>query len=86
MRQSPEFFGEQEMDLLYVAKKLNESLQLEEILDEQGLDYLVEPDQYKGGVIFPTTRIGAFFYVLPDVAEQARSVLAGAGYKPYQTE
>jgi hypothetical protein len=86
MRQPPEFFDEEELDLLYVAKKLKEALRLEEVLDQAGLDYLVEPDKYKGGIIFPSERIGAFFYVAPGHSESARATLAGAGYKAYDVQ
>jgi hypothetical protein len=86
MRQPPEFFGEVELELIYVAKKLDEALRLEALLTEAGLDYLVEPDKYKGGVIFPSERIGAFFYVAPDKSESARGTLAGAGYRAYDME
>ena len=86
MRQPPEFFGEQELDLIYIAKKLDEALRLEEQLTEAGLDYLVEPDKYKGGLIFPSERIGAFFYVAPEMSENARAVLVKAGYRPYHPE
>lgn len=83
MRQPPEHFGEQDLDLVYIAKKLNEALKIEELLTAAGLDYLVELDRYKGGLIFQSERIGAFFYVLPEVVESARTSLKGAGYKPY---
>jgi hypothetical protein len=86
MRQPLEFFGEQELELIFVAKKLNEALQLEALLDQTGLDYLVEPDKYKGGVIFQSERIGAFFYVTPENSEGARGTLVKAGYKPYDVE
>ena len=86
MRQEPEHFGEQDLDLIYVAKKLDEALRLEGVLDAAGLNYLVEPDLYKGGVLFPSQRIGAFFYVAPEDAENARVVLTKAGYKPYDAE
>jgi len=83
MRQPPEFFGEEDLELLYIAKKLKEAMRLEELLDQAGLDYLVEPDKYKGGLIFPSERVGAFFYVVPTQSEAARAALAGAGYKAY---
>jgi hypothetical protein len=83
MRQPPEFFGEEDLELLYIAKKLKEAMRLEELLDQAGLDYLVEPDKYKGGLIFPSERVGAFFYVAPVHSEAARATLGGAGYKPY---
>jgi hypothetical protein len=86
MRQPPEFFGEQDLDLIYVAKKLDDALRLETVLDDAGFDYLVEPDKYKGGVIFPSERIGAFFYVAPDRSDSARATLAASGYKAYDGE
>lgn len=86
MRQPSEFFVEPELELIYVAKKLDEALRLEALLDQAGLDYLVEPDKYKGGVIFQTERIGAFFYVAPEHSKSARGTLAGGGYKAYDVE
>ena len=86
MRREPEFFGEQDLDLIYIAKRLKDALRLEEIFTQAGLDYLVEPDHYTGGVIFRTSRVGAFFYVTPDAEEAARGILERAGYKPYVSE
>jgi hypothetical protein len=85
MRRDPDFYEEdQELVLIYIAKKLKEALALETILTDRGLDYLVEPDTYSGGIIFRSQRIGAFFYVAPDSAETARHILREAGYKPYE--
>jgi hypothetical protein len=84
MRQEPDFFGETELTLIYIAKRLKEALALEDRLTEAGLDYLVEPDTYKGGIIFASERIGAFFYVLPDEIERAHGVLRENRYKPYE--
>ncbi len=84
MRREPEFFGETELSLLYIAKKLKEALGLEQLLTGYSLDYLVEPDAYKGGLIFASERIGAFFYVAPEGLEAARGVLLKNGYKPYE--
>lgn len=86
MRQPPEFFGEQDLDLIYIAKKLADAKRLEALLDDAALDYLVEPDTYKGGLIFPSERIGAFFYVAPERTESARATLALSGYKAYDVE
>ena len=84
MKQPPEFFGEDvELALIYIAKRLKEALKVEEVLNGAGLDYLVEPDRYRGGLIFQTERIGAFFYVDPGKEEAARTALTGQGYKPY---
>ena len=83
MRREPEFFGDQEMDLLYIGKKLKQALALEEKLTEAGIDYAVEVDTYTGGVIFKSARQGAFFYVLPEALEKARQVARDAGFTPY---
>jgi hypothetical protein len=74
----------QELALLYVAKKLNEALRLEEVLTGAGFDYLVEPDTYRGGVVFVSERVGAFFYIDPADNMAARAAMERAGFKPYQ--
>ena len=84
MRREPDFFGDQELELIYIAKKLREAKALEELLRERLVDYLVEPDTYTGGVIFRSTRIGAFFYVLSRDLERARMTMSQNGYRPYE--
>jgi len=69
------------MDLVYIAKKLREALQLESVFTESGVDYAVETDKYSGGVIFRSERVGAFFYVLPETADQARLVMQQHGFR-----
>ena len=69
------------MDLVYIAKKLQEALRLESAFTESGVDYVVEPDRYSGGVIFRSERVGAFFYVLPETADQARVVMREHGFR-----
>ena len=83
MRREPDHFGDQELALIYVAKKLREALRLEQHLTSAGFDYLVEPDRYSGGVVFQTERVGAFFYVAPADEPAARQALEAAGYRPY---
>ncbi len=83
MRCEPDHFGDQELTLLYVAKKLKEALRLEELLTAAGIEYLVETDKYSGGVIFRSERVGAFFYVAPGSDRAARETLARAGIEPY---
>jgi hypothetical protein len=85
MRREADFFGDREMDLVYIAKKLKEALRLESAFTEAGVDYAVEPDKYSGGVIFRSERVGAFFYVLPEAAEQARAIMQQHGFQ-YMTE
>ena len=85
MRQESEYFGDQELDLIYVAKRLKEALHLEQVFTDAGLDYLVEPDRYSGGVIFRSERIGAFFYVAPENTAAARELITKEGLEPYAT-
>jgi hypothetical protein len=86
MRREPDFFEDHQLALIYIAKRLTEALRLEGVLTDAGVDYAVEPDTYKGGVIFSSERIGAFFYVLPDAVEPARSVMLARGFKMNQEE
>lgn len=84
MRREEPFFGDQELVLVYIAKKLREAKQVESLFDDKDVDYLVEPDRYRGGVLFVRELIGAFFYVSPAQAETARGALGAAGLKPYE--
>ena len=84
MKQEPEFFGETELDLVYIAKKLREALPLEEALSSAGIDYAIELDTYSGGLIFRTERTGAFFFVLPEKVEAAKDILRGLKLKPHE--
>jgi hypothetical protein len=86
MRREPDFFGDIDLPLVYVARKLKEALRVEEVFTQSGLDYLVEPDKYSGGVIFRSERIGAFFYVAPADEASARETLEREGFKAYSIE
>ena len=44
----------------------------------------MEADTYRGGFLFFTERVGAFFYVAPDTEPAARELLSANGYKPYE--
>jgi hypothetical protein len=84
VRKEPDYFGERELALIYVARKLKEALAIEAALTAAGVDYLVEPDTYTGGIVFRSERVGAFFYVAPEGAEAARRVLSEHGYRPQE--
>ena len=86
MRQEASFFEGKSSVLVYIAKRLNEALRLEATFSSAGIDYGVEADEYRGGFIFQRVRTGAFFYVLPEVAESARRVLLENGYRPADLE
>jgi hypothetical protein len=84
MRQEPSFFEGKESVLIYIAKRLRDARRLEGVLEAAGIDYGVEADEYRGGVVFRTVRTGAFFYVLPESVEAARETMRRNGYKPYE--
>ena len=86
MKQDPGFFDGKEPSLIYIARKLKEALALEDVLTKAGVDYGVEADSYRGGFVFQSERVGAFFYVLEEAAEAARQVLSTHGYKPYKPD
>jgi hypothetical protein len=83
MKQEAAFFDGKEPVLIYIAKRLRDALKLEVLLTEAGVDFGVEADEYRGGIVFMTTRTGAFFYVLPESEPDALEAMRAGGYKPY---
>lgn len=83
MRRDPDSFNETELELVYIAKRLKDALRLEDVLTHGGVDYLVETDTYRGGVVFVSERTGAFFYVDAASAPAARDIMLRAGYRPW---
>jgi hypothetical protein len=75
MRREPDFFGDAELTLVYLARRLRESLEVEELLTKAGIDYVVETGTYLGGFLFRRELTGAYFYVAADNAVAARSCL-----------
>jgi hypothetical protein len=86
MRQEASFFDDHDPRLIYIAKRLKESLAVELLLSENGVEYGVETDQYRGGFLFVSHRTGAFFYVRPDAEESARRLLTEHGYQPAEPD
>ncbi len=86
MKRDPDFFGDTELDLLYISKRLKDALRLEAALTESGIEYAVEADTYYGGIIFHSERVGAFFYVLPDALEAAMEVMRRHGFRLHATQ
>jgi hypothetical protein len=86
MRREADFFDDRELELVYIAKRLSDALHLEQALTASGIDYAVQTENYVGGTIFRSERVGAFFYVDPDTSEPARTVIAGAGFRPHEDE
>lgn len=84
MKQDASYFEGREPVLIYIAKKLKDALRLEDVLAAGGVDYGVEADEYRAGVIFRSVRAGAFFYVLPEGVAAAHEVMRQNGYVPFQ--
>jgi hypothetical protein len=70
---------------IYIARTLADAQKLEAVLKTAGIEYDVEPDSYQGGFIFRSSRIGAFFYVQPEIRERAASVMRENGFRPAQS-
>ena len=86
MRREAEYFGDRELNLLFMARRLRDALRVEELLSRSGVDYCVETGDYIGGFLFKRELTGAFFYVDPDALEQSRQVLMANRFKPYDPE
>ena len=84
MKQEASFFEGREPVLIYIAKRLKDALRLESVFTAAGLDYGVEADEYRAGVVFRTVRAGAFFYVLPETVDAGHEIMRRNGYSPYQ--
>jgi len=82
VKKEADFFDGADPELIFVAKRLKDALKLEGVLDAAGIDYGVEADEYLGGMIFKSKRIGAFFYVRPETRESAVAVMLENGYVP----
>lgn len=86
MKRDAAFFEGHDAVLIYIAKRLKDALRLESLLTSSGVDYGVEADQYRGGVLFHSVRTGAFFYVLPETVAAAHDLMLRNGYKPHLEE
>lgn len=86
MRRDPEFFGDAELSLIYMARRLPDALRLEELLTSAQIDYLVETGTYTGGLLFKRELTGAFFYLAPENLEAGRALLETNKYKPYEPD
>ena len=83
MKQDAAYFEGKDPVLIYIAKRLRDALRLESIFTAAGLNYAVEADEYRKGVLFRGVRVGAFFYVLPESVEAAHEIMRRNGYRPF---
>jgi len=82
MKREADYFAGTEPELIFVAKRLSNAVELESVLTGAGIDYAVDVDEYEGGTIFKSMRVGAFFYVRPEAREAAVELLLEKGYVP----
>lgn len=75
MRQPAEYFDDVEVVLIHIAGTLRGALRLERLLTETRIPYAVETDTYVSGLLIPTKKVGAFFYVSEADAERASDLL-----------
>ncbi|MCW5965822.1 MAG: hypothetical protein KIT83_17415 [Bryobacterales bacterium] len=82
LRQEAEYFKDQDVVLIHIAKRLREAKSAEAVLTQGGISFCVEADEYEGGLLFRTSRMGAFFYVGATDEDAAVALLAREGHKP----
>ena len=77
MRRDPEFFGDVELELVHLSRRLKEARRVEELLDDAGIDYALEAAPYEARLLFiiPVSRYGVYFWVRPEEAGSARRLL-----------
>ncbi len=63
-----------------MARRLKHALAVEKTFNECSLDYVVETGPYQSGLLFRTTKVGAYFYVMPQEEERARTLLLERGF------
>jgi hypothetical protein len=86
LRKEAEYFDDQTVVLVLIAKRLREAKAAEDMLTQGGINYCVEADQYEGGLLFRTTRTGAFFYVAARDEQAAVDLLERSGIGPLPPE
>jgi hypothetical protein len=86
MRRDADYFGDAELDLVYMARRLREALKIEGLLTAAAIDYVVETGTYTGGFLIRRDLTGAFFYVAPGDLDRAKQVLVENRYDPYEPD
>jgi hypothetical protein len=82
MKQDAAFFEDKESVLIYIAKKLKEALRLETALTEAGIDYGVEADEYRGGVVFRSARVARSSTCCPRPSRRPTPPCNGTSSRP----
>jgi hypothetical protein len=77
-----DFMGK-EVVRIYTAARVSESVRVEQLLTEHGIDYAIDFEPYRVMVlgIWPSERMGLGFYVLSGQADHCRRLLLDAGLR-----
>ena len=79
-RVEPEALANHEVARVYIAGTLAEAQQVEALLGGNGVNYVVQVEQYRAGILFGP-RNGAAFYVTDSQATFCRQQLTAAGFR-----
>lgn len=79
-RVEPEALANHELDRVYIAGTLAEAREVEQLLGGNGVDYVVQVEQYRTSILFGP-RHGAAFYVTDSQADFCRQQLTAAGFQ-----
>ena len=82
MRRDADFFGDEPLELVQISRRLKEARNAERLLDERGVDYLLEAAPYAARLllVIPVTRVGVYFYARESEAAEVRKVFAAEGF------
>ncbi len=78
-RVGPEHFEGLELAPVFLAASLNEATTVERILTDEGIDYLIEIEEFVSGIL-TSPASGAVFYVAEDRARYCRDRFSRAGF------
>ena len=78
-RVEPEALSHHELCRIFIAATLKEAQQVEKILSQNGVEYVVKVELFRASIFFQP-RNGAAFYVTTDQADYCRNRLAIEGY------
>jgi len=77
----PASFDDKAVTMIYIAGRLQEGKQVEQVLSDNAIDYAVDAEPFESRVlgILPVTYEGVGFYVLAGQADVSRQLLRAAG-------
>jgi hypothetical protein len=82
MRRDEEFFGDEPLELVHLSRRLKEAKGVEQLLTDEGVEYLLEVGPYSARLLFviPVQRHGVYFYVREGEAAEVRLTLRERGF------